>query len=260
MGWRRVAQEELPLLEPSTRRHLQSYADGVNAYLDRAFRARRSRSSTGCSAWSARARCRRSGHRSTRWRGSRRWPGTCAATCRPRRNARGCPAVLDETQLAQLYPPYPYDRHRPIVGPATCVDESWVPAGGGDARQHAGAARRLGGWRIFLVVPRRRSWPRPSGWRCSTTCSARPGAGSARTPGSSVANGRPAGCRCWPMIHISRPTLAVDLVPDESPVPRGDAGLPVRRRRLHVLGLPRRDHRPHEPDRVGVHQPRAGRQ
>ena len=35
LGWRRVAEQELPLLEPRTRRLLQAYADGVNAYLDR---------------------------------------------------------------------------------------------------------------------------------------------------------------------------------------------------------------------------------
>lgn len=34
MGWRRVAREELPLLEPETRRYLDAYADGVNAWLD----------------------------------------------------------------------------------------------------------------------------------------------------------------------------------------------------------------------------------
>ncbi|MEW2399416.1 MFS transporter [Streptomyces sp. NPDC046862] len=33
LGWRRVAQKELALLSPDTRSHLQSYADGVNAYL-----------------------------------------------------------------------------------------------------------------------------------------------------------------------------------------------------------------------------------
>ncbi len=33
LGWRRVAAEELPLLSPDTRRYLQDYADGVNAYL-----------------------------------------------------------------------------------------------------------------------------------------------------------------------------------------------------------------------------------
>lgn len=33
MGWRRVAQQELPLLSSTTRRYLQAYADGVNAYI-----------------------------------------------------------------------------------------------------------------------------------------------------------------------------------------------------------------------------------
>jgi len=33
LGWERVATEELPLLSPDTRRYLQDYADGVNAYL-----------------------------------------------------------------------------------------------------------------------------------------------------------------------------------------------------------------------------------
>jgi penicillin amidase len=33
LGWRQVARQEFPLLEPETRRYLQSYADGVNAWL-----------------------------------------------------------------------------------------------------------------------------------------------------------------------------------------------------------------------------------
>jgi penicillin amidase len=33
MGWRRVAEAELPTLDPATRTYLQAYADGVNAYL-----------------------------------------------------------------------------------------------------------------------------------------------------------------------------------------------------------------------------------
>jgi penicillin amidase len=33
MGWRRVAEAELPKLAPSTRQYLQAYADGVNAYI-----------------------------------------------------------------------------------------------------------------------------------------------------------------------------------------------------------------------------------
>ena len=33
LGWRRVAEAELPKLAPSTRQYLQAYADGVNAYI-----------------------------------------------------------------------------------------------------------------------------------------------------------------------------------------------------------------------------------
>jgi penicillin amidase len=33
LGWRRVAETELPKLAPSTRQYLQAYADGVNAYI-----------------------------------------------------------------------------------------------------------------------------------------------------------------------------------------------------------------------------------
>ena len=35
MGWRRVAEAELPHLAPATRQYLQAYADGVNAYIDK---------------------------------------------------------------------------------------------------------------------------------------------------------------------------------------------------------------------------------
>ena len=33
-GWRRVAEEELPLLSPDTRHYLEYFSEGVNAYLD----------------------------------------------------------------------------------------------------------------------------------------------------------------------------------------------------------------------------------
>src|SRR4051794_33876006 len=33
LGWRRVAEQELPRLSSTTRRYLQAYADGVNAYV-----------------------------------------------------------------------------------------------------------------------------------------------------------------------------------------------------------------------------------
>jgi penicillin amidase len=36
LGWRKVAEAELPTLAPSTRQYLQAYADGVNAYISKA--------------------------------------------------------------------------------------------------------------------------------------------------------------------------------------------------------------------------------
>jgi len=36
LGWRRIAEAELPTLKPETRRYLQAYADGVNAYIKQA--------------------------------------------------------------------------------------------------------------------------------------------------------------------------------------------------------------------------------
>lgn len=80
LGWRQVAEQELPLLEPETRRLLQAYADGVNAYIS----SHQSPSSMALEyvvlgqqfggytveEWSP----------STPSRGSRRWPGTSRAT------------------------------------------------------------------------------------------------------------------------------------------------------------------------------------
>src|SRR3546814_7882211 len=48
MGWRRVAERELPMLEPETRAALQSYADGVNQYLDNRSNSRIEIGSASC--------------------------------------------------------------------------------------------------------------------------------------------------------------------------------------------------------------------
>ncbi|MGH1556532.1 penicillin acylase family protein [Streptomyces sp. L7] len=87
LGWDRVAQKEYDTtLSASTKKYLQAYAKGVNAYLqgkdgkDISLSTRPLASPTTTSP--------RSGPRSTPSRGSRRWPGTCAATCRTRSTAR----------------------------------------------------------------------------------------------------------------------------------------------------------------------------
>lgn len=87
LGWRKVAQEEYDnVLSEDTKKNLQAYADGVNAYL-KGVTARTSPSSTRPSA-SPTTTSPPSGPRSTRSPGSRPWPGTCAATCRTRSTAR----------------------------------------------------------------------------------------------------------------------------------------------------------------------------
>ena len=88
MGWRRVAEQELALIEPETRER----APGVRRRRQRLPaqpRARpRSRWSTPCCAPAVSTTPRRTGRRPTRWPGSRRWPGTCGATWTTR--SAGC--------------------------------------------------------------------------------------------------------------------------------------------------------------------------
>ena len=74
------------------------------------------RSSTAILALTNRPLPRRArGRRSTRWRGSRRWPGTCAATCDDEIEPRPARRDAAARQVEELYPAYPYDRHPPIV-------------------------------------------------------------------------------------------------------------------------------------------------
>ena len=87
-----------------------------------------------------------------------------------------------------------------------------------------------------------------------------------------VGQGDGIGSNSWVVVrraHDDRKTVAgqrsspraVDpghLVPDGSALPGAVAGLPVRRRGLHLRRAARRRHRPQRPDRLGLHQP-AGR-
>ena len=59
--------------------------------------------------------------RSTRSRGSRRWPGTCAATWPTRSTARWRDRHTP-AEVAELWPSYPYAAHAPIVAQGAVVD------------------------------------------------------------------------------------------------------------------------------------------
>ena len=121
MGWRRVAQEELALVGPDTRAALKAYADGVNAYL-----ADRSPSELGLEYTVLRA----GGldYRPEPWTpvDSLAWLKAMAWDLRGNMTDEidRALALAEHTpaEVRQLYPPYPYDQHAPIVGQGAVVD------------------------------------------------------------------------------------------------------------------------------------------
>jgi penicillin amidase len=128
LGWRRVAEQELPLLSATTRQYLQAYADGVNAYI-----ADRSPSQLGLEysvldlqlpsyrvePWTP--------VDSLAWLKAMAWDlkGNYEDEITRARLA----ASLPVKRIEQLYPPYPFDQHAPIVGsPSSSGSASAVPA------------------------------------------------------------------------------------------------------------------------------------
>jgi len=121
LGWRRVAEEELPTLKPQTRQMLQAYADGVNTYL----RGRTPREvaveytilglqlpTPEIEDWSP--------VDSLAWLKAMAWDlkgNYDDELARARLSGRLSPA-----QINQIYPAYDYDAHPPILG-----DDEWSP-------------------------------------------------------------------------------------------------------------------------------------
>ena len=121
MGWRRVAQQELALIRPDTRTALQAYADGVNAYLA-------VNGSSEIAVEYTLLRATGLDYEPEPWTpvDSLAWLKAMAWDLKGNFEdeiARTLLAV-DHTpqQVAELYPPYPYDRHRPIVRGGAIVD------------------------------------------------------------------------------------------------------------------------------------------
>ena len=121
LGWRRIAEEELPTLKPQTRQMLQAYADGVNTYL----RGRSPREvaveytilglqlpTPEIEEWSPLD--------SLAWLKAMAWDlkgNYDDELARARLSGRLSPA-----QINQIYPAYDYDAHPPILG-----DDEWSP-------------------------------------------------------------------------------------------------------------------------------------
>jgi len=128
MGWRRIAEQELPKLAPETRQYLQAYADGVNAYIKKAETPEKM-----SLEYTVLAR-RNPGYRVEPWTpvDSLSWLKAMAWDLRGNYNDELARARLSRTtrslkQINLLYPPYPVDRNQPILS-----EQDWQPASASD--------------------------------------------------------------------------------------------------------------------------------
>lgn len=131
MGWRRVAEQELPELSERTRRYLDSYAKGVNAWLqanpdasDRSLEYSVLKVQNGGytpEPWTALD--------SVAWLKAMAWD--LRSNVEDEIDRALIAAKLPRERVDQLYPEYPYDRHPPIVTQGTIArdrfDQRAVP-------------------------------------------------------------------------------------------------------------------------------------
>lgn len=122
MGWRKVAEEELPRLAPATRRYLSAYADGVNDYL-----ATSGDPSNFALEYTILA-TQLPDYRVEKWTAldSLSWLKAMAWDLRSNIDAELTRArlsgIMDSAALAWLYPAYPSALHAPILSQA-----DWQP-------------------------------------------------------------------------------------------------------------------------------------
>ncbi|MBD0292674.1 MAG: penicillin acylase family protein [Jiangellaceae bacterium] len=120
LGWRRIAEQELPLLDPATRRYLEAYAHGVNAWL-----ADRSGGELGLSYTLLGLTGGDTAPEPWRPVDSLSWLKAMAWDLRTNMEDEIQRALLTEElpleRIEQLYPPYPYDQNAPIV------DDRYLP-------------------------------------------------------------------------------------------------------------------------------------
>ena len=132
LGWRRIAEQELSLLNQDTVDALTAYAAGVNEYL-----AERSPSeiSLEYSLLGVTAR----DYTIEPWTpaDSVAWLKAMAWDLRSNlveETDRALVAPTVRSRVAQLYPPYPYDRHQPIVTSGGVSGDVFAPVGDSEER------------------------------------------------------------------------------------------------------------------------------
>ena len=123
-GWRRVAERELPMLSAETRRNLDAYTRGVNAYLadhsgaavslEYAVLALSNKSYT-IEPWTP--------VDSIAWLKAMAWDLRGNMQEEIERSVEA--SIVGQKRTAELFPPYPYARHRPIVQEGAVVAGAW---------------------------------------------------------------------------------------------------------------------------------------
>lgn len=130
MGWRRVAERELALVSPATRSALQSYADGVNAYLDSHAPSEMAVQYTVLGltgldytpeAWTP--------VDSLAWLKAMAWDLRGNLDEEVARVVTGIDHTPEEVE--ELFPRYPYGRNRPVLAGGGLVDGVFEPAATG---------------------------------------------------------------------------------------------------------------------------------
>jgi penicillin amidase len=121
LGWRRVAEQELGLLDPATREALDAYADGVNAYID-------SHTPSEMAVQYSVLGLGGLDYRPEPWTAvdSLSWLKAMAWDLKGNIDEEIERALVssDHTaaQVEDLYPAYDYEAHRPIVGQGAVLD------------------------------------------------------------------------------------------------------------------------------------------
>jgi penicillin amidase len=141
LGWRRTAERELPLLGAATRDALAGYTAGVNAWMaaNDGFAER--------SLEYAVLRLTNASYTPEPWvpADSLAWLKAMAWDLRSNMDdelERALYAsVLPTDRVAQLFPAYPFDRHKPIVTGTTSEDQGARATGGTTAERPAGAGK-----------------------------------------------------------------------------------------------------------------------
>ena len=251
LGWRRVAEQELALLSPDTR----ALPPGLCRRGERlprrprrvqpVARVRRARPAELATTSPSR------GPRPTRWRGSRPWPGTCAATWTRRSTACASRPDLSDDQLADLDPPYPYDRAPVDRRPTRRMTASASTPTASAARSRPSTSRAVAARLAPIAGVTARLPGAPGHGRGDGI-----GSNSFVVDGSRPTTGKPLLAND-PHLGPSMPGIWYQVGPA---LPHAVRRLPVRRDRLHVLRRPGGRDRAQRPDRLGLHQPRSRRE